>query len=143
LDVIGEIKPGSSGKHKNDGKRGKLFEASEDLQMGGILSPKFRGKLFEDENLKTKENRRLGPRNRYDAPRAWTNALGMKFTSYVPSASSMRQGNAMRYTHMRLGCFACAPCMQKLGTQLSFLASVLGKALTFSPNSGRNSHYKY
>ncbi|KEH19329.1 hypothetical protein MTR_8g447060 [Medicago truncatula] len=27
--------------------------------------------------------------------------------------------------------------------QLSFAASVLGKARTFNPKSGRNSHYKY
>jgi len=33
--------------------------------------------------------------------------------------------------------------MQKLRAQLSFPASVLGKPLTFSPNLGRNSHYKY
>jgi len=33
--------------------RMKIQEASEDLQMGGILFPKFQGKLFEDENLKT------------------------------------------------------------------------------------------
>jgi hypothetical protein len=38
----------------------KIQEAIEDLQMGGILFPKFRGKLFEDEDLKTMENRRLG-----------------------------------------------------------------------------------
>ena len=31
----------------------KIQEASEDLQMGGILFPKFQGKLFEDEDLKT------------------------------------------------------------------------------------------
>jgi len=33
--------------------------------------------------------------------------------------------------------------MQKVKAQLSFPASVLGKARTFSPNPGRNSHYKY
>jgi len=37
----------------------------------------------------------------------------------------------------------CAMCTQKVGAQLSFPASVLGKARTFSPNPGRNSHYKY
>jgi len=33
--------------------------------------------------------------------------------------------------------------MQKVGARLSFPAFVLGKARTFSPNPGRNSHYKY
>ena len=44
---------------------------------------------------------------------------------------------------MRLGNLAFTPCMQKCEAQLSFPASVLGKARTFSPNPGRNSHYKY
>jgi len=43
----------------------KIQEASEDLRMGGILFPRFRGKLFENEDLKTTENRRLGPGNRH------------------------------------------------------------------------------
>jgi len=46
----------------------KIQEASKDIQMGGILFPKFRGKLFED--LKTTENWRLGPGNRPHAPSA-------------------------------------------------------------------------
>jgi len=50
--------------------RMKIQEASEDLQMGRILFPKFRGKLFENEDLKTTENRRFGPRYRHHAPRA-------------------------------------------------------------------------
>jgi len=33
--------------------------------------------------------------------------------------------------------------MQKVGAQVSFRASELGKARTFSPNPDRNSHYKY
>jgi len=49
----------------------KIQEASEDLQVGGILFPKYWGKLFEDEDLKTTENRRLGPEERKNAPRAW------------------------------------------------------------------------
>jgi len=48
----------------------KIQEASEDLQMGGIMFPKYRGKLFEDEDLKMTENRRLGPEGRHNAPRA-------------------------------------------------------------------------
>jgi len=52
----------------------KIQEALEDLQMGGIMFPKYRGKLFEDEDLKTTENRRLSPGNRLHAPRAWENA---------------------------------------------------------------------
>ena len=39
--------------------------------------------------------------------------------------------------------FLCAQCMPKAGAQLSFPASVLGKAHPFSPNPGRSSHYKY
>jgi len=42
--------------------------------MGGILFPKYRGKLCEDEDLKTTENQRLGPEERHNAPRAWKNA---------------------------------------------------------------------
>jgi len=39
----------------------KIQEASEDLQVGGILFPKYRGNLFEDEDLKTTGNQRFGP----------------------------------------------------------------------------------
>lgn len=35
--------------------RMKIQESSEDLQMGGILFPKFRGKLLEDEDLKRRK----------------------------------------------------------------------------------------
>jgi len=38
-----------------------IQEASENLQVGVILFPKYRRKLFEDEDLKTTENQRLGP----------------------------------------------------------------------------------
>jgi hypothetical protein len=51
--------------------RMKIQEASEDLQMGGILFSKFRGKLFEDEDLKRQKIRKLGLGNRCHAPRAW------------------------------------------------------------------------
>ena len=34
-------------------------------------------------------------------------------------------------------------CMQKVGAQMSFFASELGKARTISTNLGWNSHYKY
>jgi len=54
----------------------KIQEALKDLQMGGILFPKYRGKLFEDEDLKTTENRRLGPEERQNAPRAFDKCLG-------------------------------------------------------------------
>jgi len=49
----------------------KIQEASEDLQMGGIMFPKYRGKLFEDEDLKTMEKRRLSLEERQNAPKAW------------------------------------------------------------------------
>jgi len=49
----------------------KIQEALEDLQMGGIMFPKYGGMFFEDEDLKTTESWRLGPRNRCYAPRAW------------------------------------------------------------------------
>jgi len=52
----------------------KIQEVSKDLQMGGILFPKYRGKLFEDEDLKTTENRRFAPEEIHHAPRAWKNA---------------------------------------------------------------------
>jgi len=38
---------------------------------------------------------------------------------------------------------SCSPCVQKVGAQLSFLASEMGKTHTFSLNPNRNSHYKY
>jgi hypothetical protein len=54
----------------------KIQEASEDSQMGGILFPKYRGKSFEDEDLKTTENRRLGTGNKCYVPREWKKCLG-------------------------------------------------------------------
>jgi len=47
-----------------------IQESSKDLQMGGILFPKYQGKLFEDEDLKMTENRRLGTEERYNVPKA-------------------------------------------------------------------------
>jgi len=49
-------------------QRIKIQDTSEDLQVGGILFPKYRGKLFEDEDLKTTENWRLGPEERQNVP---------------------------------------------------------------------------
>jgi len=62
------------------------------------MFPKYRGKLFEDEDLKTTENRRLGPEERQNAPRAFI----------------MRRGHALCLSLMCLGHFLCAPCMQKV-----------------------------
>ena len=62
----------------------KIQEASEDLQMGGVLFPKYRDKLFEDEDLKPTENRRLGPGERHHAPRGMEKCLGHGF--YIPCA---------------------------------------------------------
>jgi len=60
----------------------------------------------------------------------------MTICFHAPMEFLMRLGHAW-------GCKACTPCTQKVGAQMSFLASVLGKARTFSPKPGRNSHYKY
>jgi len=49
---------------KIQGTRIKIQEASEDLQVGGILFQKYQCKLFEDKDLKTIENWRLGPEER-------------------------------------------------------------------------------
>jgi len=108
----------------------KIQEVSKHLQMRGILFLNFRGKLFEDKNLKRRKIRELGPGNKCHAPRAWI-------------WQAIRLGHAFCLTHKRLGQLACASGMQKCGAQLSFPASVLGKACTFSPNPGRNFHYKY
>jgi len=54
----------------------KIQEASEDLQMGGLMFPKYRGKLFEDKDLKTMENQRLSPEGRHHVPRAFEMCLG-------------------------------------------------------------------
>jgi len=101
-----------------------IQEASKDLQMGGIMLPKYWDKLFEDEDLKTTENQRLGLKERHHAPRTWEKRLGQDLTNHAPRPFSMHH-------------------MQKVGAQLSFIASVLDKARTFIPNSDRNSHYKY
>ena len=120
-----------------------MQEASEDLQTGGILFPKYRGKLFEHKDLKTIENRRLGPKGRQNAPRAWEKRLGHAFPNHAPREFPMCLGHAFGCTLMCPVHLSCAPCMQKVRAQLCFPAFVLGKARTFSTNSGRNSHYKY
>jgi len=70
----------------------KIQEALEDLQVGGILFPKYRGRLFEDEDLKTTENQRLGPEKRQNVPRAW------KFTFHAPRAFLISLGHAKNCT---------------------------------------------
>jgi len=65
----------------------KIQEASKDLQMGGIFFPKYRGKLFEDEDLKTTENQRLRQEETHNAPRAFTMRLGnARKMHYAPRA---------------------------------------------------------
>jgi len=123
--------------------RMKIQEASEDLHMGGIMFPKYRGKLFEGEDLKSTENQRLRLEERQNVPRAFEKCLGHDLVSHAPREFHMCLGHAFFLSLMRLGCLSCTPCMQKVGVQLSFPSSVLGKARTFSPNSGRNSQYKY
>jgi hypothetical protein len=79
----------------------KIQKPSEDLQVGGILFPKDRGKLFEDEDLKTTENRRLSPEGRQNAPRAFEICLG-----HYPYAWGMHWG--MHYApHASVMCRAC------------------------------------
>jgi hypothetical protein len=53
--------------------------ASKDLQEGGIMFPKFQGKLFEDEDLKRRKITEFGPRKRWYAPRAFATCLGNGF----------------------------------------------------------------
>ena len=62
----------------------QIQEASEDLQVGGIMLPKYRGKLFEDQDLKTIKYRRLSPEGRHNAPRAFQMHLGHE--SYISCA---------------------------------------------------------
>jgi hypothetical protein len=104
--------------------------------MGVIMFPKYKGKLFGDEDLKTTENRRLGPEKRHHAPREFEKRLGHDLASHAPRAMHFP------YSHAPMG-FVMHPMHAKHGTQLSFPASALGKARTFSLNPGRNSHYKY
>jgi len=54
--------------------------------MGGILFPNFRGKLFEDKDLKTKEKRILVLEERQNAPRAFEKCLGHDLASHAPRA---------------------------------------------------------
>jgi len=69
--------------------------------MGGIFFPKYRGKLFEDEDLKTTENQRLGQEETHNAPRAFEMCQGYDFPNHAPRAFTMRLGNAkkMHYAH--------------------------------------------
>jgi len=107
--------------------RMKIQEASEDLQVGGILFSKYRGKLFEDEDLKTIENRRLGPEERQNAPRASKKRLWHENTLHAPREFPMRLGHASRNA-------LCAPCIchaphacKKLGRNFLFLLSLCVK----------------
>jgi len=61
------------------------------------MFPKCRGKLFEDEDLKTTENRRLGPKERQMH-------LGHLKCAYGMKINFMRLGNATRNS-------LCAPCI--------------------------------
>ena len=62
--------------------------------MGRVMFPKFRGKLFEDEDQKTTENQILGPGYRHHAPRAWKNASCMDFPNNAPRDFPMNLGHA-------------------------------------------------
>jgi len=52
-------------KTKNEDSRGRRR-----LYSGRNSVPKFQGKLFEDEDLKTTKSAKLGPRRQCHAPRA-------------------------------------------------------------------------
>jgi hypothetical protein len=82
--------------------RMKVQEVSKDLQMEGIMFPKYRGKLFEDEDLKTMINRKLGPKEIQNAPRAFETCLAHDMTSHVPREFIMRLGHALSLSLMRL-----------------------------------------
>jgi hypothetical protein len=103
--------------------------------VGEILFLQYRSTLFEEEDLKTKANRRLGPEERHNAPRAFEMRLGHDLINHAPRVC---KNFTMPPVHL-----ICAPCMQKVGAHLSFPASEMGKAYTFSSNPGRNSRYKY
>jgi hypothetical protein len=76
--------------------RMKIQEASGDLQEGGIMFPKFQGKLFEDEDLKRWKIGDLDPRNRCHAPRAWISQPICLVFYYAPKASYMGHSHAPR-----------------------------------------------
>ena len=56
---------------------------------------------------------------------------------------SMRLGHDFSLSHMCNAHRAWAPCIWKCGEQVYYPAFIVGKAHTFSPNLGRNFHYKY
>jgi len=114
-----------------------------DLLWLNYLNITLLGERGVTEDLKLTENRRLGQEERQNAPRAWEKCLGRDLTYHAPMTFLMCLGYAKGCTLMRPMDFLCAPCMQKVGAQLSFPASVLGKARTFSPNLDRNYLYKY
>jgi len=107
------------------------------------MFPKYRGMLFERRRPKNDSKSEIGSEERHQAPRAWEKCLRHDLTNHAPTAFLMCLGHAKGCTLMRPVQFLWVPCMQKVGAQLSFPASVLGKAHTFSPNPDRNSHYKY
>jgi len=57
-------------KTKNEDSRGLMR-----VTRGKNFVPKFRGKLFEDEDLKRRKIRECGPRKRWHAPNAWFSML--------------------------------------------------------------------
>jgi len=69
--------------------------------MGGILFTKNRDTLFEDEDLKTTKNQRLGPKERHNAPRAFEKCLGHDLASHAPRACFLPHSHAPREFHMR------------------------------------------
>ena len=79
------------GKTENEDSRGL-----KRLYSGRNSIPKFRDKLFEDENLKRRKIEETGPRKQHHACRA----------------HAMRLEHGFCYTPMRLEHGACAPSIQ-------------------------------
>ena len=110
------------------------------IYIGWNYVPKFRGKLFEDEDLKTTENQRLGPEERQNGPRVFEKCLGHDLASHVPRAFTMCLGHETFFTLIRRGDFLCGPCMKKSGRNCLFLLLFWVKPTLLAQTQA---HYKY
>ena len=100
------------------------------LYIGRNSVPKFRGKFFEDEDLKTTKIREIGPKKEQSC------AQGMAIRPYAPRICA-------KLHYMRLGHALCAPSISNARGTSVILFFFLGLARVFRLNPVRNLHYKY
>jgi len=120
-----------------------IFKRPQRLYSGRNSIPKFRGKLFEDRNLKRRKIGEIGSKEHHHAPRA--HVMHVEHDKIFPCAQSihMRLEHGSRCTLMRLEHCLCAPSIWNARGACIILCFLVGKARVFSPNPDRKSHYKY